>query len=169
MKRIFTTSLCAAGILSCLLLTTSAQQPQESHVPSSPTLLVAESSSDTMSQLELDACQLINALRQEYHLNALSIRPDISAKARIKSQDMAELNYFSHTSPIYGSPFQMMKSLGLSYHAAGENIAKGYTTAQAAINGWMNSSTHRALLLSDRYTSMGLGYFDGHWTLWLLK
>ena len=86
--------------------------------------------------------------------------------ARYKSQDMADNRYFSHTSPTYGSPFQMIKAFGLSYRTAGENIAMGYSTPQAVVDGWMNSSGHRANILNASYTQIGVGYVvQGHyWT-----
>ena len=79
---------------------------------------------------------------------------------------MKDNNYFSHTSPTYGSPFQMMKSFGISYKTAGENIAKGYKTPGAVVNGWMNSSGHRANILNSSFTRIGVGYVsNGHyWT-----
>ena len=60
---------------------------------------------------------------------------------------MHNKRYFSHTSPTYGSPFDMMKSYGINYRAAGENIAKGQTSAEQVMNAWMNSSGHRANIL----------------------
>ena len=81
---------------------------------------------------------------------------------------MRDQGYFSHTSPTYGSPFSMMQSLGITYRSAGENIAKGYATAEAVVNAWMASDGHRANILSTRYTSMGIGYVDGYWTQWFI-
>ena len=79
---------------------------------------------------------------------------------------MRSLGYFSHTSPTYGSPFDMMKNYGIHYRAAGENIAQGQTSAQQVMNAWMNSSGHRANILNSSYTHIGVGYIsDGHyWT-----
>jgi uncharacterized protein YkwD len=79
---------------------------------------------------------------------------------------MVDNGYFSHTSPTYGSPFQMIRAFGLSYRTAGENIAYGYTTPQAVVNGWMNSSGHRANILSSSYTQIGVGYVSqgNYWT-----
>ncbi len=70
---------------------------------------------------------------------------------------MAKLNYFSHTSPTYGSPFDMMKQFGISYRSAGENIAKGQTTPQQVMQGWMNSPGHRANILNSSFTQIGVG------------
>ena len=91
--------------------------------------------------------------------------------ARIKSTDMRTNGYFSHTSPTYGSPFDMMKQFGISYTAAGENIAQGYATPEAVVKGWMNSSGHRANILSSNFTHIGIGYDNnGHyWTQMFIK
>ena len=79
---------------------------------------------------------------------------------------MSKNNYFSHTSPVYGTPFQMMKNFGISYKSAGENIAKGQATPQAVVNAWMNSSGHRANILNKSYTRIGVGYVANgrYWT-----
>ena len=71
---------------------------------------------------------------------------------------MAKNRYFSHNSPTYGSAFDMMNNYGISYRAAGENIAKGQKSAQSVMNGWMNSSGHRANILKSNYTQLGVGY-----------
>ena len=68
---------------------------------------------------------------------------------------MVENNYFSHTSPTYGSPFDMMKSYGIKYKAAGENIA-GNSSNSGAVNAWMNSEGHKANILSNNYNYTGL-------------
>ena len=81
---------------------------------------------------------------------------------------MRDNGYFSHTSPTYGSPFAMMNALGISYRSAGENIAKGYTSAKAVVDAWIASQSHRDQILSAKYSSMGIGYVDGCWTLWLI-
>ena len=74
--------------------------------------------------------------------------------------DMRDKKYFSHTSPTYGSPFDMMKNFGISYRSAAENIAAGQTTPQAVVQAWMNSSGHRANILSTN-TCIGVGYAKG--------
>ena len=91
---------------------------------------------------------------------------ELSRVARYKSQDMVDNRYFSHTSPTYGTPFQMIKAFGLTYRTAGENIAYGQRTPQAVVNAWMNSSGHRANILNPSYTQIGVGYAsNGHyWT-----
>ena len=115
---------------------------------------------------ENEVIRLVNEIRVKNGLNTLKADWELSRVARYKSQDMKDNNYFSHTSPIYGSPFTMMKNFGISYRSAAENIAKGQTTPQAVVNAWMNSSGHRANILNASYTKIGVGYVaSGHyWT-----
>ena len=70
---------------------------------------------------------------------------------------MANLGYFDHNSPTYGSPFDLMSRYGVSYRSAGENIAMGQTSPQQVMEGWMNSSGHRANILNTSYTKIGVG------------
>lgn len=115
---------------------------------------------------EKEVVRLVNEIRVQNGLTPLTYDWELSRVARYKSQDMWDNGYFSHTSPVYGSPFQMIKSFGISYRTAGENIAKGYTTPQAVVNGWMNSSGHRANILNASFNRIGVGYVaDGrYWT-----
>lgn len=129
---------------------------------------VPEVETNAMTQLERDASRLVNEHREDNGLEPLTISSDLSVKARVKSTDMLENNYFSHISPTYGSPFALMKSLGITYRTAGENIAMGYKTAEAVVNAWMNSPSHRANILSSNYTSMGIGHVNGYWTQWFI-
>ena len=99
-------------------------------------------------------------------LSKLNADWELSRVARYKSQDMKDNNYFSHTSPVYGTPFQMIKNFGISYRSAGENIAKGQSTPQAVVNAWMNTSGHRANILKASYNTIGVGYVESgkYWT-----
>ena len=99
---------------------------------------------------------LINEQRTKNGLSALKIDDEVQNVARIKAQDMVNNNYFSHTSPTYGSPFDMLKSFGVSYKSAGENIA-GNSSNSGAVNAWMNSEGHRANILSNNYNYTGIG------------
>lgn len=101
---------------------------------------------------------LVNKERAAAGLKSLTSDSQIAAVAQKKAEDMAKNGYFSHTSPTYGSAFDMLKAAGISYRSAGENIAKGQKTAQVVMNGWMNSSGHRANILSSSYTKIGVGY-----------
>ena len=115
---------------------------------------------------EQEVIRLVNEIRVQNGLKPLTENWELSRVARYKSQDMVDNRYFSHTSPTYGTPFQMIKAFGLSYRSAGENIAYGQRTPQAVVNAWMNSSGHRANILNSSYTQIGVGYVsNGHyWT-----
>lgn len=120
----------------------------------------------SVSSYEAEVIRLVNSIRQQNGLQPLTANWELSRVARYKSQDMVDNHYFSHTSPTYGTPFQMMKAFGLSYKTAGENIAYGYATPQAVVNGWMNSSGHRANILNASYKQIGVGYVaqGNYWT-----
>lgn len=109
---------------------------------------------------------LVNDIRQQNGLSPLKANWELSRVARYKSQDMVDNNYFAHNSPVYGSPSTMIKNFGISARISGENIAKGYHTPQEVVNGWMNSSGHRANILNASYTQIGVGYVanGNHWT-----
>lgn len=119
-----------------------------------------------VASFEAEVVRLVNEIRQQNGLKPLTENWELSRVARYKSQDMLDNRYFSHTSPTYGTPFQMIKAFGLSYRTAGENIAMGYSTPQAVVNGWMNSSGHRANILNASYTQIGVGYVaqGNYWT-----
>lgn len=115
---------------------------------------------------EKEVVRLVNKERASRGLSTLTMDWQLSRVARYKSQDMHDKNYFSHTSPTYGSPFDMMSDFGISYRSAGENIAMGQKTPQEVVTAWMNSSGHRANILNASFTKIGVGYVaDGnYWT-----
>ncbi|PPA69052.1 SafA/ExsA family spore coat assembly protein [Jeotgalibacillus proteolyticus] len=119
--------------------------------------------------VEEEVVSLVNQERAKNGLKPLKGDWELSRVARFKSEDMRDKNYFSHTSPSYGSPHQMIRDFGLTYRASGENIAAGQTSAQAVFTAWMNSSGHRQNILSPSYTHIGVGYAKGgsyghYWT-----
>ncbi|MBE6716670.1 MAG: SafA/ExsA family spore coat assembly protein [Ruminococcaceae bacterium] len=115
---------------------------------------------------EKEVIRLVNEIRVKNGLKELKYNWELSRVARYKSQDMKDNKYFSHTSPVYGSPFEMIKNFGITYRSAGENIARGQTTPESVVNAWMNSSGHRANILNSSFTQIGVGYVaDGnYWT-----
>jgi len=110
--------------------------------------------------------EFTNVERSKYGLQPLEISKPLMNSAQVKSDDMAKNNYFSHDSPTYGTPFELMTSLGITYRAAGENIAKGQRTAKEVVNAWMNSEGHRKNILNSNYTHIGVGYSSqgNYWT-----
>ena len=120
----------------------------------------------TVLNYEEEVVRLVNEIRVKNGLMELVHDWELSRVARYKSQDMKDNKYFSHTSPTYGSSFQMMRDFGITYRSAGENIARGQATPQAVVNAWMNSSGHRANILNSSFTRIGVGYVaEGrYWT-----
>ena len=120
----------------------------------------------TADTYESEVVRLVNIERAKKGLGALAQDWQLSRVARYKSQDMRDNKYFSHTSPTYGSPFEMMKSFGISYKSAGENIARGQKTPKSVVDAWMNSSGHRANILNKSFTHIGVGYVENgnYWT-----
>lgn len=122
--------------------------------------------SSSVQSYEQEVARLVNVERAKAGLAPLTLNWELSRVARYKSQDMKDNRYFAHNSPTYGTPFQMIRSFGLSYRTAGENIAMGYATPAAVMNGWMNSSGHRTNILNANYTQIGVGYVaeGNYWT-----
>ncbi|NEW09750.1 LysM peptidoglycan-binding domain-containing protein [Paenibacillus sp. SYP-B3998] len=106
---------------------------------------------------------LVNQERTNAGLKPLATDKSLSAMALDKAKDMYNNHYFDHTSPTFGSPFNMMTSYGIQYSYAGENIAMGQQTPQAVMNAWMNSTGHRQNILSPNYTKIGVGYYNNEW------
>lgn len=109
-----------------------------------------------MNSDEKEVFDLINKQRTNNGLAALKNDSEVQRVARIKAQDMVNNNYFSHTSPTYGSPFDMLKSFKISYKTAGENIA-GNSSNSSAVTAWMNSSGHKANILNSNFNYTGIG------------
>lgn len=109
---------------------------------------------------------LVNAARRDAGLSELELDADLCAAAQARAQEIAQS--FSHTRPDGSSCFTILEEFGISYRAAGENIAMGQRTPEEVMDGWMNSSGHRANILNGTFTSIGVGYYvDGagaaHW------
>jgi uncharacterized YkwD family protein len=113
-----------------------------------------------LTQDESLMLQLVNQERANNGLSPLKVHRELTELARLKAQDMIRYGYFSHTSPTYGSPFEMMKAAGIRYSYAGENLA-GSPTVNRAHTSLMNSPGHRANILNPNYTHVGIGIVDG--------
>ena len=114
------------------------------------------SNTSIMTSNEKEVFDLINKQRINNGLSALKVDSELQRVARIKAQDMVSNSYFSHNSPTYGSPFDMLKSFKVSYKTAGENIA-GNSSNSGAVDAWMNSSGHKANILNSNFNYTGIG------------
>jgi uncharacterized YkwD family protein/spore coat assembly protein SafA len=120
---------------------------------------------DATKNVEQQVLSIVNQERSKAGIKPLQMDWELQRVARTKACDMATTGYFSHQSPDYGSPFEMMKQYGISYRTAGENIAKGQTTPSEVMQSWMNSSGHRQNILKSDFTHIGIGYCEqgNHW------
>ncbi|MBM7570027.1 CAP domain-containing protein [Aquibacillus albus] len=154
--------------------TNDAEQPAETPVIEDPTneevVEEQEQKKDQaqteLNQFEQQVVDLTNEERAEQGLPTLKVDTELSKVAREKSKDMAVNRYFSHNSPTYGSPFDMLSQFGVDYRTAGENIARGQRTPEEVVNAWMNSPGHRANILNANFTHIGVGYVEdgNYWT-----
>ncbi|WP_027626450.1 CAP domain-containing protein [Clostridium lundense] len=136
---------------------TSGTTPQGTTAPKTPT---TETTSTTLTDSEQKMVNLVNQARSQNNLPPLTVDMQLANVARTKAQDMIDNNYFSHNSPKYGSPFDMMKSFGIKFVQAGENIA-GNQSVENAENALMNSPGHRQNILNPNYTHIGIGIKAG--------
>jgi uncharacterized protein YkwD len=113
------------------------------------------------SSVENEVAELVNLEREIENLHPLVWDNALGSAARDHSTDMAQQNYFSHTS-LDGRVFnQRITAAGYPYSTCGENIAAGYSSPQAVMNGWMNSQGHRANILNSAFCDLGVGYAFG--------
>ncbi|SDL32223.1 uncharacterized protein, YkwD family [Paenibacillus sp. OK060] len=130
-----------------------------------PTGQVQEGKKNTTDKTDFEqqVLDLVNQERAKTGLSSLSRNEELSNVAMVKAQDMYNNSYFDHNSPTHGSPFDMMKEFGITYNTAGENIAKGQTTPTQVMKEWMNSPGHKANILNNSYTHIGIAYYNNTW------
>ncbi|MGR9047335.1 CAP domain-containing protein [Halobacillus faecis] len=140
------------------------EQPAEEEVQKEEN--TKEEATSEVSAFEKQVVELTNQEREKQGLAPLKLDTELSTVAKDKSLDMQQNNYFSHNSPNYGSPFDMMKSYGIDYRTAGENIAMGQTTPEEVVQGWMNSQGHRENIMNPDFTHIGVGHAEdgNYWT-----
>lgn len=136
------------------------QVPNERPAPAPNKEEQSQSQLPQLNEYEQQVFDLTNNERTKQGLAPFKVDLELSRVAREKSRDMAGSGYFAHNSPTYGSPFDMMKSYGITYRTAGENIAKGQRTPSEVVNAWMNSPGHRANILNGNFTHIGVGYVE---------
>ncbi|RXT06605.1 hypothetical protein EIZ39_14965 [Ammoniphilus sp. CFH 90114] len=152
--------------------TSPAETTQPTQTPTQTTTQTTTSPTSTNQTVISEAQQvvnLVNAERAKVGLAPLKLNTSLASVAKVKAEDMRDQNYFSHTSPKYGSPFDMMKSFGIKYSYAGENIAAGQKTPEEVMKSWMNSPGHKANILSSNFTEIGVGFAKGgsYGTYWV--
>lgn len=137
--------------------TTPAPAASTSNAPT------AANTSATYTASENLLLSSVNVERAKAGVPPVSAAPDLTDLARSRSADMAARDYFSHTTPEGANIFSMLRSRSIAYSYAGEiiarnNIAPTDRSIQVAIDGFLNSPSHRQIMLDPQYTNVGLGY-----------
>ena len=121
--------------------------------------IVVDTKNAILSSEEEEVLNLINIERKKEGLSELKASSELQKAAKLKAEDLVNNNYFSHTSPILGTPFEMLKNEGITYKYAGENLA-GNETGIKAVKAWMNSPAHKDNILDEDYEYTGICVVD---------
>jgi uncharacterized protein YkwD len=108
--------------------------------------------------------EIMNDHRESVGCARLTWNRDVAEVAQAHSEDMVERDFFDHTNPDGKSPFDRLRDAGIAYSGAAENIAWGYPSAEAVLDGWLNSSGHRSNIENCSLTEHGVGLYQSHWT-----
>lgn len=141
---------------------------QNGQTQSGEVIVSQDCGAETVSSEEASACSITNSERQKQGLGPLSWDSRLYRAALDHATDMATRGYFSHVTPEGLGPGARLQKYSVSYRSYGENIAYGYNTGLSAMNGWMNSSGHRANILGD-YSAVGIAVYKGYWVQVFIK
>ncbi len=108
-----------------------------------------------------EVVNLTNKKRSEAGLSALTLNQTLSGAAYTKGQDMIARDYWAHVAPDGTQPWKFFNDFGYKYRYAGENLARDFSNASAAVDAWMNSPTHRENILNPKYKEIGIGVVEG--------
>lgn len=108
-----------------------------------------------------DLLDLTNKKRTEAGLKTLVLDERLSKAAEDKAQYMLEKNFWAHVAPDGTTPWYFIKNSGYEYQYAGENLARGFSTASEVVDAWMESPTHRENMLSRNYSDVGFAVVSG--------
>lgn len=157
--------ICGAliGFYSCKKEDISTKTPPVNNPPGAPATNVNQTT----------LLQLVNSVRQSGCTCGSTVMPPVAtitwndqlATAALNhSNDMSANNYFSHTGSSGSTAGDRIIAAGYSWKAYGENIAKGYPTEQAVMDGWLNSEGHCKNIMSALFKEMGVARVGTHWT-----
>ena len=94
-------------------------------------------------------------------LPPLTMNEQLSQAAQEKANDMFANNYWAHISPTGTTPWVFIKNTGYEYSVAGENLARDFNNSLDVVNAWMNSDTHKANIVHNKYTQIGVAVVNG--------
>lgn len=114
-----------------------------------------------------------NTSRQTENLPELQVNPLLEKAAQLKAEDMATKGYFAHISPEGIDPWHWFDEVGYNYIYAGENLAINFIDSKDIEDAWMQSTLHRANILNDKFTEIGIGIavgvFENHQTTFIVQ
>ncbi len=116
---------------------------------------------------------LANGDRQSSSLSPFATSPVLERAAQLKTNDMLVRGYFSHVTPDGKTPWYWLDLVGYKYSAAGENLAINFADSQDINSAWMNSPSHRANILNNKFTEIGVaaakGVYQGRETVFVVQ
>src|SRR3990167_302010 len=116
---------------------------------------------------------LTNSNRLAQNINPLTFNPVLAEAAQLKANDMAEKSYFAHTSPEGKTPWYWFTEGGYKFLYAGENLAVNFVDSEDVVRAWMNSEGHRANILNDKFTEIGIamapGTYNGRESIYVVQ
>jgi len=135
--------------------------------------ILVRNSSMLASVISSVVVDLSNTDREKNELAFLSVNEILTEAAQLKANDMAEKSYFSHNSPTGITPWYWFKQAGYNFRRAGENLAVHFSDSIAVERAWMNSPTHRANILNENFTEVGVataeGVYEGRRTTFVVQ
>lgn len=131
-------------------------RPEETPDVEQPEQTPEEDNDTAQGDYASQVVALVNAERAKYGLSALKADSRVQQAAQVRAAETVQS--FSHTRPNGSSFSTALTEAGVSYTRSGENIAYGQSTPQQVVNAWMNSSGHRANILNESFTTIGVGY-----------
>lgn len=138
-----------------------------------PTLVQINKTGGMAAVLPAVLTDLTNQERQTQNLQTLTVNPILNKAAEMKAEDMATKSYFAHTSPEGRTPWYWLNQVDYNYQYAGENLAINFTDSSDVTSAWMNSPTHRANIVKDKYTEVGtgiaIGMYEGRETVFVAQ
>ncbi|MCP3988851.1 MAG: CAP domain-containing protein [Actinomycetia bacterium] len=146
--------------------TASPTTPPPTTPPPTTTAPTSTSAGGGSGPVEQQILNLVNVERSSAGCGALTLNTQLNNAADAHSEDMAINDYFDHTGLDGSKPWDRASAAGYQNSFIGENIAYGYRSSEAVMNGWMNSSGHRANILNCRYNHLGVGVSSqgNYWT-----
>ena len=158
-------------LVCCVSLYLVSCQKENDSDSNPPVTNPSGNSSGTVNKSTL--LQLVNNVRQIGCTCGSTVMPPVapvtwndqlSTAALNHSNDMDSNNYFSHTAPNGSTAGERITAAGYNWKAYGENIAKGYSSEQAVIDGWLKSEDHCKNIMSALFREMGVARVGTYWT-----